>query len=372
MSRLLASFLLLTLAVSSPAADPPFRTDGGDEKLPWFQLKAGEFPPEGSAHAVSGELIALDHVNRTGMIRPDRDDTQRRGDWDIARPFVMLPFGSLSYHGSPAELRDIPIGTHLHGQFFADPQQTPTKKGQPLPPATFTRAIKLEDDFSFHARQGRTWRVEAVAADIGTLTLTGIDKDGKADAKPITYRIAATTRVWKGKGFGTLADIAAGQTVQVNLTVCTLKGPGRVTDIWLDAESRTVATAHQLEIHRQYQREHGLAGLVVAVDNKKGTVDVLLFGGFDPKLADAFVPGGTAAGAVAEDSLRTWDQINDVKRGPVQAVDLRLDHAFGSSGVTVQFKPSALLEGYRPGRVVRLFSGDWKVDDLPREERLYP
>jgi hypothetical protein len=35
-----------------------------------------------------------------------RHDTQRRGEWDIARPFVMLPFGSLSYHGAPAELRD--------------------------------------------------------------------------------------------------------------------------------------------------------------------------------------------------------------------------------------------------------------------------
>ncbi|MCE9562041.1 MAG: hypothetical protein K8U57_08295 [Planctomycetes bacterium] len=371
MSRLLAPVFLFAMLGTTKAAEPPFRIDGGDEKLPWFQLKAGKFPPEGSAHAVSGELIALDHVNRTGLLRPDRDDTQRRGDWDIARPFVMLPFGSFSYHGAPAELRDIPIGTHLHGQFYADPQQPPAKKGQPLPPATFTRAIKFEDDFSFNARQGRSWRVDGVAADLGTLTLTGIDKDGKADPKPITFKIGATTRVWKGKGFGTLADIAAGQTVQVNLTVCTLKGPGRVSDIWLDAESRSVATAHQLEVHRLFQREHGLAGWVVAVDNKKGIVEVLLFGGFDPKLVDAFTPQGTAAAAVAEDSLRTWDQINDVKRGPVVAVD-RGTPAFGSSGVRVQFKPSALLEGYRPGRVVRLFSGEWKVDDLPREERLYP
>src|SRR4051812_9548783 len=87
---------------------------------PLFRLKPGEFPPPGSAKAVSGELIALAHVTRTGLIRPDRDDTQRRGEWDIARPFVMLPFGSLSYHGAPAELRDIPIGTHLHGEFYAD------------------------------------------------------------------------------------------------------------------------------------------------------------------------------------------------------------------------------------------------------------
>ncbi len=370
--RSLAALCALFLASPVVAAEPPFRTDGGDEKLPWFQLKQSEFPPEGSAHAVSGELIAIDHVNRTGTLRPDRDDTQRRGDWDIPRPFVLLPFGSLSYRGAPAELRDIPIGTHLHGQFYADPQKVAPKKGQPLPPATFTRAIRLEDDFSFHARQGRVWRVDAISADAGTLALTGIGEAGKLDPKPITFKVGATTRVWKGKGFGTLADVAAGQTVQVNLTVCTLKGPGRVTDIWLDADSRAAATAHQLEVHRLHQREHGLAGWVVAVDNKKGEVEVNLFDGFDPKLLDAFTPQGTVTGAVAEDSLRTWDQINDVKRGPLIGVERGKVTAPGDSGVKIKFKPTVLLEGYRPGRVVRLFSGEWKVDDLPREERLYP
>jgi hypothetical protein len=44
----------------------------------------------------------------------------------------------------------------------------------------------------------------------------------------------------------------------------------------------------------------------------------------------------------------------------------------GSSGVQIKFKPTTLLEGYRPKRIVRVFSGKWKVDDLPREERLYP
>jgi hypothetical protein len=370
MPRLLALSLLL---VASPAvaAEPPFRTDGGDEKLPWFQLKPAEFPPEGSWHAVSGELISVDHINRTGMIRPDRDDTQRRGEWDIARPFVVLPFGSFNYHGAPAELRDIPIGTHLHGQFYADPLQPPAKKGQQPPPTTFTRVLKFEDDFSHNTRLGRAWRVDAVAADTGTLTVTGIDKDGKADAKPTVFKVGPATRVWKGKGFGTLADVGAGQTVQLNLTVCTLKGPGRVTDVWIDADSRAAATARQVEVHRLYQREHGLAGWVTAVDNKKGTVEVLLFGGFDPKLVDAFAVGVPVAAAVAEDSLRTWDQINDVKRGPILAVD-RGAAGPGSSGVRVLFKPSNLLEGYRPGRVVRLFPADWKVDDLPREERLYP
>src|SRR5206468_896971 len=101
-AHLLALAAAILVVSSAISAEPAFRIDGGDEKLPWFQLKRGEFPPAGSAHHVSGELIALDHVNRTGLIRPDRDDTQRRGDWDIARPFVMLPYGTFRYHGSPA------------------------------------------------------------------------------------------------------------------------------------------------------------------------------------------------------------------------------------------------------------------------------
>lgn len=362
---LLCTTLLLGSAAAGADAGPPFRTDGGDEALPWFRLKPGEFPPPGSAHAVSGELIALDHVNRTGLLRPDRDDTQRRGDWDIARPFVLLPYGSLRFHDAPAELRDIPIGTHLHGEFYADDA---TGKNAP---AAFTRALRLEDDFSFYARQGRAWRVDAVQPDAGTLTLTGIDRDSRAAPKAMAFRIGPATRVWEGRGFGTLADLAAGEVVQVNLTVCTLKGPGSVTDVWLDAESRAGATGRQREVHRSFQRDHGLAGWVAGVDNAQGIVEVTLFDGFDPELAEGFNTRDTVAAAVAEDSLRTYDQINDVKRGPVLGVD-RGPAAPGNSGVHIRFKPSSLLEGYRPGRVVRLFAGSWKVDDLPREERLYP
>lgn len=359
------------------AADVPFRTDGGDDKLPWFQLKPGEFPPAGSSHHISGELIALDHVNRTGTIRPDRDDSQRRGEWDIGRPFTMLPYGSFRFHGAPAELRDIPIGTHLHGEFYADelPPEPPAVKGRPkakgpIKPATFTRAIRFEDDISRNLRLGRSWRVENYNPEAKVLVLLGLDKDGKADAKPTNFQVNDATRVWKGRGFASLADLSPGQTVQVNLTVCTLKGPGRCIDIWLDSESIELAAARQLEVHRQHQREHGLAGFVEVVDNQAGIVTVDLFDGVDPKLIEDFKLGESAAGAVAIESLRTYDQINDVKRGPVTKIE-KLPPTPGFSGVRISFKPSNLLEGYRPKRVVRLFAAPWKVDDLPREEKAY-
>jgi hypothetical protein len=382
--RVSVSYLCLSVFIGgfslSLSAAEPFRTDGGDASFPWYQVEPGVFPPEGSWHAVSGELIEMDHLNRTGLLRPDRDDTQRRGEWDIARPFTMLPYGTFRFHGAPAELRDIPIGTHLHGRFYADPmppQPTPPKgkAPPPLPPAKFSRALLLEDDFSRMQRLSRTWRVDEIGVDpvslLHILTVTGVGPSAAdADPKPTKFFVTPSTRVFQGRGFGTLADVKPGQNVLLNLTVCTLKGPGRVTDIWIDQESRDLTAALQLEVHRQYQREHGIAGWVDEVDHDKGIVGVVLFAGFDPELLQAFVVGESATGAVAGESLRTYDQINDRKSGPVTAID-KVPVAPGCSGVRIRFRPSELLEGFRPRYVVRLFPASWKVDDLPREEKLY-
>ena len=387
--------VLVCASLALHAAELAFRTDGGDEKLPWFQLKAGEFPPESSAHYIAGELIALDHINRTGVLRPDRTDAQRRSAWDFPLPFTLLPYGSIRYHGAPAELRDIPIGTHLHGQFYSDEPAPKDPKSRPgdktsVVDGKFSRVLRLEDDFSFSLRQQRAWRVDSIDLEKGTLTVTGVTA-GNEDAKPTVFQIGPATRIWKGRGFGTLADLAAGQSVIINLTVCTLKGPGRCLAIWLDAESRELATALQLEVHRQFVREHGLAGWIDEVDNTQGTMTVALFTGFDPRLMDdfpsraaiaaaakgpPFVPGPglvdpiAVTAAVAEDNLRTWDQINDRKAGPlIETINGKPSP--GSSGIRVRLKPSLLLEGFRPKRIVRLWPAKWKVDDLPREERMY-
>jgi hypothetical protein len=367
--------LVLLLGAASFAADPTpapsgaaaFRTDATatDETLRWFQLTPGEFPPENSSHHVGGELISVDHINRTGEIRLDRDDTQRRGEWDRSLWFSMLPFGSIAYHGAPAELRDIPIGTHLHGQFYIEERARKNGKGN------FDRVIRLEDDFSFCQRTKRTWRIDAVDLSKQILTCTGTEADGKADAKPTAFQIAPSTRVWKGHGIGDLKDLAAGQSVLLNLTVCTLKGPGRITDVWVDPESRDVAAAHQVEVHRQFEREHGLPAMVESVDNAAGVVTVILFDNVDRKLFEPFKVGTRVSAAVAEENLRTYDQINDSQGGAATEVKTVKPLGPGDSGLRVSFKPGILIEGFRPKKIVRVFWGGWKVDDLPREERLY-
>ncbi|MSU28124.1 MAG: hypothetical protein EXS27_09460 [Pedosphaera sp.] len=373
----LVLFACFALHLSAFAAETP------------FQLKPGEFPPNGTPHYVDGELVALDHVNRTGVLRPDRTDAQRRGDWDLPHPFTLLPFGSLHYRGAAAELRDIPIGTHLHGWFYqppAPPKEPLDAKGKRAVAKTvvpkyerlgldaaYSLAARLEDDFSFSAREQRVWRVDAVDLEKFTLTTTGLTA-GKADAKTTTFQLVPGTRVWRGRGFGELKDLAAGQSVFLNLTYATLKGPGRCTDIWLDAESRTLATAQQAEVHRQSLRERGFAGWIDTVDNQQAIVTVTLFNAFDPKLRELFrvtnTTNDTIVAATAEDSLRTWDQINDRKRGTLLEAK-EVPAATGSSGLQVKFKVELLIEGFRPKRIIRLWPSAWKIDDLPREERLY-
>ena len=378
--RLLAGVVLLASFVLHPSS---FAAETS------FQLKPGEFPPDGSAHYIGGELIALDHVNRTGVLRPDRTDAQKRGDWDLPLPFTLLPFGSLSYHGASAELRDIPIGTHLHGWFYqtpAEPKEPKDAKGKRAAAKTqvpryerlsieaaFNLASRLEDDFSHLARLQRAWRVDAVDLEKNILTATGITA-GKADVKVTLFQLVPGTRVWKGRGFGSIADLAVGQSVFINLTYATLKGPGRCKDIWLDAESRALATAQQQEVHKQNLRERGFAGWIDAVDNQQAIVTVTLFSAFDHKLKELFrvtqTTNDVITAATAEDNLRTWDQINDRKRGTLLETK-EVPAVPGSSGLQVKFKSELLIEGFRPKRVIRLWPGGWRVDDLPREERIY-
>ena len=343
--------LLLMLAA---ADDPPAFT----------AVKPGEFPAPGTAREISGELIGLDPVDRKATIRVDRNDSQRTDDYDAALPFALLPYGRVVYHGSYAELRDVPIGTHLHGEFYVS--DAPGKNQKPV----FNRALSLEDDFSRFARLKKSWRVDSVEPDKHKLTVTGVTADGPADTKPTSFVIGPATRVWKGRGLGTLKDVAAGQQILLNLTVCTLKGPGRCTDLWLDDEARATARERQLEVHKLWQHEHGLGCWVETVDNAAGTITVTFFDLCDPSLFKDFKAKEHVAVSVAEESLRTYDQNNDTRRGPILEIK-SLPPAPGSSGVQMVLQPNPLLEGYRPKRFLRVFAGGWRVDDLPREERLY-
>jgi hypothetical protein len=102
---LLPSILLL-LASNARSKEKPFRP------------KVGEFPPTEKAHSYKGELTFVDHANRRGSIRIDGNGRFR---FAAPSPFALLPYGLVRYHGSPADLRDNPLGTVLHVKAFLPP-----------------------------------------------------------------------------------------------------------------------------------------------------------------------------------------------------------------------------------------------------------
>src|SRR3954454_8483765 len=72
-----------------------------------FVPTPGKFPPAGAGVYLAGELVSVDHVNRRGALRLVGDGVDDRYHSAPSHRFAMLPYGTLRYHGAPAELRDI-------------------------------------------------------------------------------------------------------------------------------------------------------------------------------------------------------------------------------------------------------------------------
>jgi len=166
------------------------------------------------------------------------------------------------------------IGTHLHGKFYFDP------KGGRSGKVDYSLALMLEDDFSFHQRQQRAWRLDAVNLEKGILTVTGLSLARQTpDAKPTLFKVNPATRVWLGRGFGTPYESHARPVAPAEPDRGHPQGTGRCTDLWLDEESRQLARAQQNEVHRAYEKAHGLPGWIDAVDNEQSLLHVTLFAG---------------------------------------------------------------------------------------------
>jgi hypothetical protein len=389
---------LLLLLIGTPACllaqeKALFRTDGATDKtLPWFQLQPGKFPPTGSAHAISGELIAIDHLQRQFHLRVDRNDSQDRGVWDLPLPGTMLPYGAIYYRGAPAALQDIPLGTHLHGLYYRQdlPNTTNIKTGYNFsrsPEKGFHLCFHLADDFSHYAEQKQLWKIESVNLSEKKLTAL-LQLPNNTFGKPQVFDLLHSTTVHERANVSNLETIQKDQLVLFNLTWATLYGPGRITHIWLDEPSRQLAASQQMRQHRDYQRERGLAGWVESVNDAEKLVTVTFFSGVDPLLFNeltiaTIAPNGEpplkpeskptaprGSLAVAHESLQTYDPVNDRKGAEIREIkSIPLEP--GNSGVQVQLKCDMLLEGFRPGCVVRYYPAAWKVLALPREEQMF-
>lgn len=346
--------------------------------------KPGQFPAADAGVYLAGELVSVDHVNRRGAIRLVGDNNDDRYHAAPSHRFALLPYAQVRFHGAPAELRDIPIGTVLHGMFLLPAEGItnfpPAEKNPSRYVPSQSQVLTLEDDFSFYERQGQPWKVLAVDLAKGTLK---VSSSGKAAGQGLkgeqSFEVDTSTRVWNGRGLGELKDLVPGQDVQVNLTWAPewKNGVFHVADVWLDQESRNVSREVQRQIHIRQMKTRWLPGWVEQVEHQPGgggIVTVTLFGGMDPTLYDAAraqaKPGGGASLAAAEWTLRTFWQEHDSKNGPVLDFKEIPNPPLGSSGLQLRVQFHRLLEGYRPGRIVRFRPNGFPNVKLPPEERI--
>ena len=159
----------------------------------------------------------------------------------------------------------------------------------------------------------------------------------------------------------------------VNLTGVIRTNPGRCTDVWAGTDAHKKATETLRLAHAAFLRDRGLAGYVLRTEGR--TLTVTLFGGdrteFSEAWAKEFAVGRDVHVVVANDELRTWNPPVDNERGRVIEVQRDPAEGFGNSGIRLVVTVNFMLEGFRKGRVVRIFAGGWPLKDQPFGEQLF-
>ena len=389
-SSLVACLTVCVLAAPRGPAD-------AEAEAPPAVARDDQWPDRSAAERLSGELTHVDHVNRTCILRPDRIGSDPKDTWDLPHDFTLPPYGRVRRHGADADLLDVPLGVHLHVSALRSPpgdgdefeKDNRVSKRRRAHRAEFDRALLIEDDFSFHTRLGLAWTVAAVDRAAGVLEVDLTDADGRPAEPPEgeptvlagrqRFHLGPEAGVYVGDRIGDADDLQPGQTVQMNFSWVSVRGTeaGVVRDVWVDGESRALAARRQTRVHRAALERHGLPGRVTATTHppgggNEGTLTVELYAGPDEELLSLFETEQGLRVYVAEHSLRTYDTVNDPKVGHVTAVDVDPDPPFGSSGVRLEMKCYEMLEGYRPGRTVRVQVPGASVWERPREERLWP
>jgi len=345
--------------------------------------RRNEYPPHGSGVYLAGELVVVDPINRRGGIRLDGDGNHQRYLKGPLHYFAMLPCGEVWYHGAPATLRDIPLGTHVQGYFYVPPageEETippPAKEHQQLIPK-YNHAVLLEDDFSFYKRRGQSWKITAIDFDVSKLHVESVGeavKDGLSGKQTFDFDVA--TRVWAAGRPVEMEDVEPGDVVQLNLGWAAgwQDGEFGLNDIWLDDESQAQATELQRRRNVRYHRIRWLPGRIETVehfDYGGGLVTISLFGGVAQQIHEELkaAKDKRVAVAAAEDTLRTWRHRSDRKFGKILQWETVKNPRPGFSGIRIHMKFTELIDHYRPGNAVRIKSDDWLFVSVPPEERI--
>ena len=123
--------------------------------------------------------------------------------------------------------------------------------------------------------------------------------------------------------------------------------------------------AEQQQKFRAFTERRGVAGWITKTEDR--FVTVTLFGGdpswFQAAYGELLVKGKSAVLCVANDELRTWNPPVDGERGGIEEVRKLPTDRFGCSGFEIVVRVPNMLEGFRRGRVVRVFLNGWKQQD---------
>lgn len=392
-----AAFCLsLSLLCGAVAAVGVRRAAAADEP---FRPEQGKFPPLAKAVSYRGELAFVDHANRRGSIRVQGPGMFFRNS---PQPFALLPYGMVRYRGAPADLRDVPLGTILHVRAYLPPDPKTSAvpvigKGNDERPAE-NHVILLEDEPSRCLREGQVWKLkELEIQNLEGSILASLESKagggGSLSEEKLTFNSA--TRIWRGRECLTVEEMVAdgawpsqgkkplaGQSVLLGIVWRPTPGGVfnrfHIADIWLDELAAKRAAQQQTEVHRAFIRGRWMPAWVDNVEYGKfgrATITATLFGGMDPALYADFAKGGSGMMGAAENTLKhaagAYGPAHMAVRGPiVDVIKLSGDIPAGSSGIQVKLETDLVIEGLRPGRVVRVRPSSWPQVDLPREEYL--
>ena len=407
----LSSLILVLVSLVAPAhaANGEQGTKSKEPRAEHFRPEPGKFPALEKALSYRGELVFVDHANRRGSLRVAGAGTYFRNP---PHPFAMLPYGIVRYHGAPADLMDVPLGTVLHVRAFLPPdpklsavpvlpvdnrEKIAGYSGTGIAPAE-NHVLLLEDELSHCEREGLVWKLKEVDLkdSAGMIVASREPKagaDGKASEEKLTFD--AGTRIWRGRERLGIADLIAegawpnegkksldGQAVLLGIswkpTPDGIFTRFHISDIWLDETATQRAAQIQTETHKAFIRSRWMPAFVDAVEYGKfgrATVTVTLFGGMDPVLYADFQKGGQVLVNGAENTLKhaggAYGPAHMASKGPI--LDITKDSGdapLGSSGIQIRFETDLVIEGIRPTKVVRIRPVGWPAVQVPREEYL--
>lgn len=141
-------------------------------------------------------------------------------------------------------------------------------------------------------------------------------------------------------------------------------GEGRPSRL-LTTQDEQASDPEQEKKFRAFTEKRGLAGWIDKTEGK--TVTLTFFSGnpeaFQKAYGELLVKKKEIKLCVANDELRTWNPPVDGERGSIHEVIKLPTDRFGCSGFRITVGVPNMLEGFRRGRIVRVFLAGWKAED---------